>query len=158
MVALNDSIQPTTIEAPDARVGTGDWFGFSRRCPRCEEIKPHTDFRKNDKCYCRACRSALEKCYRQKPANKAKEREYQRAYMREKRFQCDDAIRAANYYGFAVVAWCVHAYIPTPVEELIYKEDLEEERRAAWPLIIRRSSLPNNPVSHGLSAAKDVAL
>jgi hypothetical protein len=112
----------------------------TRRCTKCGETKPSDAFRagKNE-CYCRACRSALEKIYRQKPANKAKEREYARAYMRAKRFQCDDAIREANYYGYAVVSWHVHAYIPPPDEALMEKEEYAIEA-AEWYHIIRRTA------------------
>lgn len=72
---------------------------------------------------CRKCQKAVQTAAsKARPAYKAMAREQQRDLMRRKRQTNDDVMRAAHYFGLAIIA-PFHARIPTPVEALEEKEE-----------------------------------
>lgn len=114
-----------------------------RVCLKCKQAKdPTLDYRKNEPCWCKTCRSAAEKASKSRPAYRAIERERSRERMREKRQEHDHALnRVDRMGGFFVVMEC-HAQIKTPIEELEHSEYLEEYREEVFPLIPHNACFP----------------
>jgi hypothetical protein len=109
-----------------------------RVCLKCGTAKDaEADFRKNEPCWCKACRSVAEKKSKSRPAYKALARDRSRIAMRAKRQASDDALNLSDRVGFLIFA-SVHAYIPTPVEEIEAREAYVEAARDCYPLIPHR--------------------
>ena len=128
-------------------------FETLRQCPRCKVVSPKALFPKTSGgriCWCRTCKNAAENAAKKKNrAYIAMERERSRIRMRLKRQGIDDALRKCDRLG-VWIALEVHAYIPTPVEEIEFKEAWEEFVYESFPLPVdaRAFRMPHRREPH----------